>query len=85
MPKLKLTVKKIREMQTRFEIPNLLQPGPEDAKKVANVDFLAAYYFEGSRKWEKPPTEDDIEELDFAELFAAFGDSMNPEGLAGKA
>lgn len=65
--KLKLTVKQLRGMQEKHGISNLLNPG-EDAPKVASLDFLTDAYYEGSRRWETPPTKEDIEELEFGDL-----------------
>lgn len=72
MQPLKLTVRQIRNLQEKHGIPNLLVPGQENADKVANVAFLADFCLEGSRKWQNPPAPEDVEEMDFRELLAAF-------------
>lgn len=79
MPKLKLNVRQIRQLQEKHGIPNLLVPGPENTDKVANVTFLADFYFEGSRSWGKEaPTVEAIEEMDLRDLLAAFQAYMSP-------
>ena len=79
MPKLKLNVRQIRQLQEKHGIPNLLVPGPENTDKVANVTFLADFYYEGSRSWGKDaPTVDAIEEMDLRDLLAAFQAYMSP-------
>lgn len=71
MQKLKLTPKQIRELQKKHEIKNLLNPGPEDAPKLATIEFLTGFTFEGSRKWETPPTLEQIEDFDVGEMLVA--------------
>jgi len=79
MPKLKLNVRQIRQLQEKHGIPNLLVPGPENTDKVANVSFLADFYFEGSRSWGKEaPKAEAIEEMDLRDLLAAFQAYMSP-------
>ena len=76
MQKLKLSPKQIRELQKKHGIENLLQPSPEEAKKVASLDFLCDFLFEGSRKWEKPPERDEVEDMDFREILDAWQNFM---------
>lgn len=77
--KLKLTVKQLRGLQEKHGIANLLNPG-EDAPKVASLDFLTDAYYEGSRKWERPPTKEEIEELEFADLVGPVKAFLSGEG-----
>lgn len=69
---LKLSVKQIKELQKKHGIANLLQPGTEDAAKLVNVEFLTDFYYEGSRKFETPPTRESIDEMEVAELIEGF-------------
>ena len=80
---MKLTVKQIKALQQKHGIENLLNPGTENAGKIANVDFLVDFYYEGCRSFQDPPTREMIEELDLRELLAAFEDYMNPKKPAG--
>jgi len=73
MQKLKLTPKQIRELQEKHQIKNLLNPG-DDAPKMATVDFLTDITFEGSRKWESPPSKEQVEEFDVGEMLTATKD-----------
>lgn len=70
MHKLKLTPKQIRELQEKHGIKNLLNPG-DDAPKMATIDFLTDITFEGSRKWESPPSKEAVEDMDVGEMLAA--------------
>jgi hypothetical protein len=75
MKKLKLTIKQIRGLQEKHGVKNLLSPGPEDAAKLASLDFLVDMYYEGSRSWTgdtgAAPSRDEVEETDFRELLEA--------------
>lgn len=71
MKALKLTVRAIRSLQEKHGIRNLLAPGPEDAVKLADLDFLVAAYYEGSRSWEPAPTREEIEDVALPDLLAA--------------
>lgn len=71
MQKLKLTPKQVREIQEKHDIKNLLNPGPEDAPKLATIEFLSDFTFEGSRKWESAPTPEQIEDFDVGEMLVA--------------
>ena len=82
-PRLKLTVRAIRSLQEKHGIANLLQATADDVAKMATLDFLVDFYFEGSLKWEAPPSKDDIEDLDIAELSAAVQSAIAGEPAAG--
>ena len=70
--KLRLSVKQLRELQSKHGIANLLQPSAEDAAKLANLDFLVDFYYEGSRSLgEAAPSKEAVEEVDFSELLGA--------------
>jgi hypothetical protein len=85
MHKLKLNVRQIKGLQEKHGIPNLLMPAPEEAAKMANVDFLTDFCYEGSRSWEPAPSRGDLEEFDLSEMIEAFQGYMNPgkKGAAG--
>lgn len=70
MQKLKLTPRQIRALQDKHGIKNLLNPG-EDGPKLATVEFLVDFTFEGSRKWDSAPTVEAVEEFDVGEMLAA--------------
>lgn len=69
--KLKLTVRAIRALQEKHGISNLLQPTAEDAVKMACLDFLSDFYFDGSRSWEKPPSREEVEDTGISDILAA--------------
>jgi hypothetical protein len=68
---LELKVRVIREMQEKHGIGNLLQPTAEDAGKMATLDFLADFYYYGSRSWDAAPSREEIEDLPISEILAA--------------
>ena len=77
--KLKLTVRAIRALQEKHGISNLLQPTAEDAEKMATVDFLVDFYYQGSRSWDPAPEMDAIEEVEISELLAAVKSALSGE------
>jgi hypothetical protein len=60
--KLKITSNVIERLETKHEISNLLAPTGDDSEKMNTRDFLTDCYFEGSRKWDNPPSLEDIKE-----------------------
>lgn len=79
MKPLKLTVRSIRALQNEHGISNLLQPTAEDAEKMACLDFLASFCYEGSRSWEKPPSREDVEEFEIGAILKAVKDVLSGE------
>jgi hypothetical protein len=71
MKALILTMRVIRSLQERHAITNLLQPTDGDAKKMANLDFLADFYYEGSRSWDPAPSREEVEDTPISEVLAA--------------
>ena len=77
--KLKLTVRSIRALQEKHGISNLLQPTAEDAVKMACLDFLVAFYYEGSRSWSPAPDRPAIEDVELSELLGAVKAALSGE------
>jgi len=84
MQPLKLTIRAIRALQEKHGISNLLQPTEGDAVKMACLDFVADFYHEGSRGWEKPPTPEEIEETPIGDVLQAVKQALSGEAPAGK-
>lgn len=79
MKPLKITPRAIRALQEKHGISNLLQPAPEDGVKMATVDFLVDFTYEGSRSWENPPAVEAIEEFEIGEMVAAVKGALSGE------
>lgn len=76
-PRLILTTRGIREIQNRFGIANLFNMQNEVEKLT--VDLFCAVYFEGSRKWECPPSLEEVEDLPIDELMESFKAAFSDE------
>ncbi|MEK7952785.1 hypothetical protein [Luteolibacter soli] len=83
--RLKLTVRAIRAIQKKHGIENLLQPKPEDEAKMANLDFLVDFYFEGSRGWDNAPTIEQVEDVEIGDLSNAVKAVFNGAPAEGNA
>lgn len=70
-PPLRLTVRQVRLLQSQHGIENLLAPTPEDLKKLVQLDVLVDLYRHASSGWDKPPSDDDLEDLTTSELSGA--------------
>jgi hypothetical protein len=82
---LKLTVRALRALQSKHGIVNLLQATAEDVAKMATLDFLVDFYYEGSRKWDPAPSMEEIEDIDIKELSASVQAVLSGEPAAGNA
>ena len=69
--KLILKAGQIKALQKKHGIANLMNPGQDGAVLLTNVEVLTDIYFEGSRNWEKPPTVEEIDDKEPAELMEA--------------
>jgi hypothetical protein len=79
MKPLKLTVRAIRVLQETHGISNLLQPTEADAVKMACLDFLASFCYEGSRSWENPPSREEVEDFEIGAILKAVKDVLSGE------
>lgn len=79
MKPLKITPRAIRALQEKHGISNLLQPSAEDGVKMATVDFLVDFTYEGSRSWDAPPPAEAIEEFEIGEMVAAVKGALSGE------
>jgi hypothetical protein len=76
-PNLSLKLKAVRKLQDKHGIKNLLNLGDD----LANIspDFLGDLYYEGTRHLEKPPTMEEIEDIDLRDLMDALKDYLGAE------
>lgn len=76
-PTLSLKLKSVRKLQDKHGIKNLLNLGED----IANIspDFLGDLYFEGTRHLERPPTMEEIEDLDLVDLMDALKGYLGAE------
>lgn len=76
---LKITPRAIRALQTKHGISNLLQPTAADGEKMATVDFLVDFTYEGSRSWDQPPAVEAVEEIEIGEMLTAVKAALSGE------